>query len=169
MKEIDDLFGTWLAGFTAGEGCFLINKDTRRNKHINYTCRFVITLRDDDSPILEEIHKTLGIGIIRDLPAHPGNPRNAQPQTTFRVLTINDCAKLVELFEKYPLRAKKQQDFSIWKLAVAELQKPVDCRDPDLLEYYCLKIKEVRQYEIQKEITQPIVKSLQLTIEFKEE
>ena len=88
------------------------------------------------------------------------------PQIVFQISAVDECAKLVEIFEKHPLRSKKQRDFAIWKQAVAELQKPVDQRNADLLEYYFLKIQEVRRYEKQEELERPKIKKLQLTIEF---
>lgn len=168
MLEIDDLWGSWFAGFTDGEGCFSIRKAKRNNPCTSYVCRFRINLRDDDRAILEEIRKTLGIGIIYDVPVYPNRTANARPATALEVHAIDECAELVKVFERYPLRAKKRHDFAIWKLAVAELQKPVDCRDPLMLDYYFCKIKEVRQYEAQEELSKPIVIDLQLTIKFEE-
>lgn len=166
MKEIDGNFRNWFAGFTAGDGCFSITKKNRDNPCANYRCRFQITLRNDDRPILEEIHETLGIGSIYGKPACLSNDFNHQPTSEFYVTAINDCARLVELFEKYPLRAKKQRDFEVWKQAVTELQKPVNERNPDLLKYYFYEIKETRKYKGRRELTIPKIKKLQLTIEF---
>jgi len=164
MNEITDDFGNWLAGFTDGEGHFQIAKQNGSNPRTNYKCRFRIGLRDDDKAILEEIHYALGIGTISANPIR--DKHNGQPQTRFCVNALDECAELMKLFDRYPLRAKKQQDFEVWKLAVAELLKPRRCRDADLLEYYFLKIKEVRKYEKQVEISRPITIDVQLTIRF---
>lgn len=166
MKEIDDLWGSWFAGFADGEGCFTIGKRNDKNPCACYRCRFIINLRDDDRAILEEIRDTLEMGVRYDKPASTYGGRNGQPSTVFQLQSINDCAELVKLFERYPLRAKKRHDFEIWKQAVAELQKPLDCRDPLMLDYYFCKIKEVRQYEAQDELEQPIIIDLQLTLKF---
>lgn len=166
MKEITDAFGNWFAGFTDGEGCFCIGKRNYKNRCAQYQCRFAINLRDDDKPILEKIRDTLGIGFVYDRPAYFRPSRNAQALSDFCLQSIKECAQLVKFFEKYPLQAKKQNDFAIWKLAVAELQKPLDCRDADLLEYYFLKIKQVRQYAAQAELPRPKKIELQLSIEF---
>lgn len=168
MKEITDYWGGWFAGFTDGEGSFQIIKRNRRSPCANYECRFSIQLRDDDRPILDKIRNTLGFGTTRDKPFYPGATRNARPLTEFYVCAIADCAELVKFFERYPLQAKKQRDFEIWKQAVAELQKPVDCRDPDMLEYYFQMIKEVRRYDGQELPVKPITINLQLTIEWGE-
>lgn len=166
MKAISDYQGGFLAGFAAGEGCFTIDKNHKNNPRTDYKCRFVINLRDDDKSILEKIHDTLEMGTIYDLPARSDGIRIRQPQAVFTIAAIKDCVELVKLFDKYPLQAKKQDDFAIWKKAVKELQKPVDCRDADLLEYYFLKIREVRKYEKQDELVKPKRIEFQLTIDF---
>ena len=178
MNEIDDNFGNWLAGFTDGERCFRISKwnKNKRNPSACYGCQFKIGLRNDDRPILEEIRDTLGIGFIRDQVANTYGGHNNQALAIFQVYTTAECVKLVKLFKKYPLRAKKQHDFLVWKEAVKELQKPIACRSPDKLEYYFLKIKQVRQYEVQDDLEKPAprsgipqggtIKELQITIKF---
>ncbi len=152
MNKIDDVFGNWLAGLVDGEGCFQIEKRGRNNASANYKCRFHLVLRDDDKAIIEEICNILEVGTICISPARPSNGRNNRAVTRFYIGAINECTQMVKLFEKYPLRTKKKRDFTIWKQVVEELQKPVDKRNPDLLEYYYLKIKEVRQYETQEEL-----------------
>lgn len=166
MKEITDAFGNWLAGFTDGEGCFAIHKDNRHSSCAKYRCLFEISLRDDDKAVLFKIRNMLRIGIIYARPVQTSGSCNTRPQTVFYVSAIGDCAKLVKVFSKYSLQAKKQRDFAIWKQAVKELQKPFKRRDADLLEYYFLKIRQVRQYEAQEELPKPKKIELQLSIEF---
>jgi len=111
---IDPAFGHWLAGFTDGEGAFVI-----RESNGTYPCMFEIGLRRDDTSILETIQQTLGIGRInfshqRDTILRP----NANPKAQFRVQSKRDCIILRDVFNMYPLRAKKAQDFVIWSAAV---------------------------------------------------
>lgn len=108
MKEVTDAFGNWLAGFTAGEGSFQIGKRNYKNPHTNYECCFQIDLRNDDCAILEEIREKLGMGTICTYSPRLNDGRNALPQAKFRVFAINDCAELVKLFAKYPLKAGKR-------------------------------------------------------------
>lgn len=168
MKEIDGYWASWFAGFTDGEGCFIIGRDNRGSPGAKYRCRFKIDLRDDDKVILDEIHETLGMGVVRDKLACLNDGRNRRRQARFDINAINECAELVKVFDKYPLRAKKQRDFEIWKEAVAELQRPIDYRDPDMLEYYFEMIKEIRWYDEQEELVKPITVNLQLTFDFHE-
>jgi hypothetical protein len=109
---VDDSFGHWFAGFTDGEGCFRI-KRTNQN---TFQCRFSIGLRADDAPILHEIHDRLGgIGTL----CHSGKDNIKQEQWRLEVNAKRHVGLLVEVFDRYPLRAKKAQDFAIWRDAVA--------------------------------------------------
>lgn len=107
---IDDAFGNWFAGFTDGEGCFRI-KPTNQG---TFQCRFSIGLRADDEPILREIHERLGIGTL----CHSGRNNVKQEQWRLEVNAKAHVLKLVEVFNRYPLRAKKARDFAIWREAV---------------------------------------------------
>ncbi len=164
--KVSDAFGYWFSGFTDGEGCFEIGKRNGRNPCANYKCHFTISLRDDDQFILEAIHGILDIGTIRNVPARTNDARNRQPQVEWVAYAIADCAKLVEIFERFPLQAKKQKDFSVWRCAVVELQKPVSNRNPELLDYYFHRIRQVRQYEASQAIPKPVIVDTQLMIDF---
>lgn len=166
MRDITEFWAGCFAGFTAGEGCFVIAKRNNRNPRTNYQCQFIITLRDDDRTYLKELQHILQMGKIRDMPVHCSHSPNARPTARFEIKAIEECVQLVRFFEKYPIPSKKRRDFEIWKQAVFELQKPVDCRDPDLLEYYFHAIKAVRQYESVESPAKPITINLQLSINF---
>jgi hypothetical protein len=124
---VEDAFGHWLAGFADGEGCFTI-----LCVNGTYVPSFQINLRADDAPILVEIHDTLGIGFLTT-PRKTGGPNK---QIAWMVSDRQGTAKLVEIFDKYPLRAKKRRDYEIWRKAVRERnritqgsRKRGECRD----------------------------------------
>lgn len=124
MQEIDSEFGHWFAGFTDGEGCFTIQPVSRY-----FYCRFIIGLRSDDAPIIYEIHQKLSIGTIRE---KTSPSMQGYSQITFDVSSKSDCLVLRDLFQTYPLRAKKARDFSIWSEALEvslERRKSPDYRD----------------------------------------
>lgn len=137
---MDDAFGNWFAGFVDGEGCFLIQRSNKGT----YTCKFSITLRDDDSHILEVIRSTLGFGRIY---LRPQVYNGTMPQNQWRCDKKSDCASLVEILNQYPLRAKKRQDFVIWSEAVNwwMLQKRSGI-DWSVLEKYMNDLRNGRQY-----------------------
>jgi hypothetical protein len=115
-----DGFGHWFAGFVDGEGCFVIfgGSPTART---DYHCRLVIEVRYDEQPILTEIQRRLGIGSIQRLP-HRRAPTSA-PLTRWFVRSKADCAALVEVLDRFPLRAKKARDYAVWREAVAVRQR----------------------------------------------
>jgi LAGLIDADG DNA endonuclease family protein len=120
--ENRDNFGHWLAGFTDGEGCFMIRTNRRQGGRGEwFDCRYAITLRADDLPILKRIQQFVGCGsIMREKrPARPG----ANLRASYHVCHREDCQKVVEVFTRYPLRAKKSRDFACWTEAVAEINK----------------------------------------------
>jgi hypothetical protein len=127
IDTLNPFFCNWIAGFTDGEGCFMISIDKRRS---TFRCRFHLELRSDDKCILQQIVKELGIGI-----AQPSKrkQKNEKTKPAFRYIIQNkeSCLKLCELFSHYQLRSKKANDFLIWREAVYEWvnHKPGDSWD----------------------------------------
>lgn len=148
MVMEEELFRAWFSGFVAGEGCFIIHTkvDCRQ-----FRTKLQIGLRDDDLDILIEIQERLQMGKIRRY-AYQHKRVNANPGATWTVVKQADCQKLVEIFQKYPLRAKKQKDFEIWREAVAENTKSIKQRNLGKLRYLHDKLKLVRQYEPVEEL-----------------
>jgi hypothetical protein len=118
--EFDDAFGHWLAGFADGEGCFSILHHKGREA---YHCQFIIGLRDDDTAILREVHARTGLGYLRRREVCPSSVKNARAQTYWVVHRKTDCLALVEIFDRYPLRAKKARDYAVWREAVLEWER----------------------------------------------
>jgi len=120
-----DTFGHWLSGFVDGEGMFLLKWHTCRDYQIP-VAGFEIHLRLDDRSILEEIRDFLGVGTFYDRPERIHGPEKtrSKPQLCYRVNITKHLAKVVvPNFERYPLRAKKRNDFAIWKQGVALLYR----------------------------------------------
>ena len=90
------------------------------NGRSGYTCRFQVKLRDDDIAILEEIQRRTGLGTIRIDTSRTPTP-GGKPRAVWRVSSKRECTVLTRLFDRYPLRAKKRNDFLLWKMAVADL------------------------------------------------
>lgn len=105
-------FASWLAGFIDGEGCFTVKGHSRGT----YAPSFRIKLRSDDAGILEGIRRTVGIGTVSNIPGSGGS----EDQVAWTVSDKEGCQRLVDLLDKYPLRAKKRNDFLIWREAVCE-------------------------------------------------
>ena len=115
---IDSAFGNWFAGFTDGEGCFVIDRTTggRKSDSFCYGCRFRISLREDDRGILEKIQEELGgIGFISK---RAPTKKNQNPWVAYVIHKKSDCQVVQATFQVYPLRAKKARDFEIWSEAL---------------------------------------------------
>lgn len=143
--QVPDDFGYWFAGLVDGEGYLSISLDSRHN---GACCALRIKLRDDDTDILENIQATLGIGRLFHYP----NPSNKQsnPQIEYRVGRIGDVIHvLLPLFERYPLRTKKQRDFVIWARAARLIHGKHHHTDNGREELMRLKleIEQVRHYK----------------------
>lgn len=107
--EIPDDFGHWLAGFADGEGCFYIGS----RQGSRWLCSFRIRLRFDDAPILEEIQARTGLGRLSRIERRG----DANPECSWVVHRKRDIQRLVEVFDAFPLRAKKRRDYVIWREA----------------------------------------------------
>src|SRR3990167_2731706 len=110
-------FGYWFSGLTDGEGSFGCVLGSRP-KHLPQP-QFQIRLRADDRPVLEYIHRTLGIGNLYEYKSIT-NPQGyvSKPAVTFMVNKKSDTAKIVELFRQFQLRSKKKRQFEIWSQIV---------------------------------------------------
>lgn len=119
-------FCSWLSGFIDAEGSLNINvSEYKTGSSSGYTrrnCAFNLRLRCDDGPIIETIQGRLGVGSMH-LDKQERAKRygvNSKPAFNLLVGGINQLHDIiVPLLEKYPLQAKKHNDFEIWKRAVA--------------------------------------------------
>lgn len=117
LDHVPSDFGHWLAGFIDGEGCFSI---LYRSTNRTYACGLTIALRDDDAAVLEAIRETLGFGSLSAIRRSASKRGfDTKPGALWRAGTRLDCLRLVRLLDRYPLRAKKARDFTIWREAVA--------------------------------------------------
>lgn len=110
----------WFAGFVAGEGCFFIGRDRREPYGTYFVPALKIALRDDDVAVLYEIQAAFGGRIEEHHINRAMSQRgfNAQPQARWTTGGKVVLAGLVAYFDRFPLRAKKGDDFEIWREAV---------------------------------------------------
>jgi hypothetical protein len=145
-------FGHWLAGFFAGEGHLSVRLHQATRGTYNYTCAAGITLRADDAAVLREIASAVGTGNVTYLPDTRGNP-NWRPRAVWTVGSKPGCRRLVEIFDAYPLRAKKAADFAVWREAVEEWERmrypgPGRFNDWSRMAGYYRAIREAREYAV---------------------
>lgn len=116
-KDLDPAFGNWLAGFIDGEGSFNIGYLPKQD---TYQCRMTIVIRDDDLDVLEQAVAFSGVGTLSFCDYHAKMQGNANPHARWLVTTRSGCLRIVELLDRFPLRAKKAKDYAIWREAVIE-------------------------------------------------
>jgi hypothetical protein len=137
---VDDAFGHWLAGFIDGEGCFIIKANPKRGR-VHYACVFEISLRADDAAILHECARRTGLGQVHEKRGRI-TERRPNPFVRWQMSRRAEALALVELLDRYPLRAKKAQDYAIWKRGVLAHA----ARDTSAVEAARLDLGRVRQY-----------------------
>lgn len=106
----DAAFCYWLAGLIDGEGCFTIKAHTRGTHAPNFTLK----MRADEEGTIRAIQRSAGFGTIQ----HERHEPNSMVK--WSVADKDGCQRLVELLDKYPLRAKKAMDYAVWREAVCE-------------------------------------------------
>lgn len=128
--DIDrDAFGHWISGFSDGESTFQLRaqRDPGTGK-AHPIALFRIALRADDSDVLALIQSYWGCGTLIRFQYKPSDTLNANPHATFSVLKVGDLfGVVIPHFERYPLMAKKRNDFMIWRQGV-ELMAAVQSR-----------------------------------------
>lgn len=117
MPEINPDYGWWFSGLVDGEGSFNLGLSSpRRGYHKAYIRpSFHLGLREDDYEILEEASKRLGLH--KPLYRERANG-NSKPQAELSISSWRGNRRLVDFFDRYPLRSKKKKDYTTWKQAV---------------------------------------------------
>lgn len=130
--NVDRDFGHWFAGLVDGEGCFYIG---------NNGCVFLINMRADEGPMLEEIRDELGLGRIHYRVGTDGSLRN--PSCRYEVSKKKECVALTHLFDEFPLRSKKARDYQVWREAAIAHQNGAH---PSAIRFYAEDLAEARRY-----------------------
>ena len=99
----ENQFYEWLCGLTDGEGSFYIKSVGPRG----FSFRFQLCLHQDDLEMLEFIQKKLGMGKIFSY----------RSQVYFDVTKQGDVARIIDIFDSYPLNTHKHLNFLDFKKA----------------------------------------------------
>lgn len=131
-------WASWFSGLVDGEGCFIIYRVGGKY----HSASFIINMRADDRPMLEEIKRTLGFGAVhRRRRQRTGNDTHA-----YHVSGAKKMLALVRLFDQYPLRSRKRRDYEVWRTFVLLHASPKNATDPRLAELFD-EIKQARRFE----------------------
>ena len=111
-----DDFSFYITGLVDGEGSFSISIQKDPTHRLGYRLKpsFSLGLHKEDLRILNEIRDNLDCGTIYF------NKKMVQ----LKVEDIDSLVdKVIPFFEKYPLRAKKKEDFEIFKKVVLMMSR----------------------------------------------
>jgi hypothetical protein len=103
--------GGFASGLIAGDGHFAIHPT---NGETTWQCHLAVQLRADDTPLLAELCRWSGAGMLQAVPAR----RTSRPQTTWIVQRQADCLRMVSILDRYPLLGKKLGQYEIWREAI---------------------------------------------------
>jgi LAGLIDADG DNA endonuclease family protein len=106
-----ELDGGFAAGLIAGDGHFAIRPN---NGGTTWQCLLAVCLRADDTPLLTELCRWSGAGMLQAVPAQ----RTSRPQTNWIVQRQADCLRMVSILDRYPLLGKKLGQYEIWRKAI---------------------------------------------------
>jgi len=116
-----------------------------------------------DRDLLEQIQKYLGVGRLQQR-LHRGNIDGfARHQTAYLVVEGKSCLKIVDFFEKYPLRGKKKLDFEFWKKAVLQVfscQRHIRTKQ-ELIQLVNIKVEMDKALNCPKRHPQGAIRALQ--------
>ena len=112
----------WLAGFVAGEGCFVIYHKKRYKAGDSLDFSFQITVGVDDSLILEAVQSFLGMGRIYRRKSK--NPK-WQDAANYRVYRRADLLRLLPMLDRHllPMPCKKAAQYLQWRDQLVEYAK----------------------------------------------
>lgn len=99
-----------LAGLLDAEGHF----GMAPNNRVGWRCFCSINLRDDDRDVLIRYREKLGLGHLKSVPARKGS----RAQVCWTITSKLECLALVHLLDWHPLRARKRNEYELWREAV---------------------------------------------------
>ena len=110
MQEVDVETGSYLAGFTDGEGCFYVGVHPTSNVSLGLQVipEFHVSQNGERVSVLQLFVDTLGCGLIKK-----NASANSRDKTyVFVVKRHNDLyERVLPFFQRFPLRSEKQQEF----------------------------------------------------------
>ena len=123
---------SYVTGFTDGEGSFILTiiKDNKYKLGWRVACRFVISLHKKDLILLNSIKNFFNTGNVF---------LAGKDASQYRVESLKGLDIIVNHFDKYPLKTKKQADYILFKLAYNLIKSKSHLTKDGLSELVALK------------------------------
>jgi hypothetical protein len=99
-----DLSPDWVVGFVDGEGCFYVGINPHPKMTLGYQVlpEFRVVQHERDIQVLYALKRFFRCGVVR---------RNGENRYELRIRKLSCLQKVVEFFERHPLKTKKNVDF----------------------------------------------------------
>lgn len=101
--SVVELHPEWVVGFVDGEGCFYVGVNKNKTMSVGYQVlpEFRVVQHQRDIQVLYALKRFFGCGTVR---------RNHEDRYELRIRKIECLKKVVEFFQKHPLKTKKNVD-----------------------------------------------------------
>ena len=99
-----ELSPDWVVGFVDGEGCFYVGINPHPDMKVGYQVlpEFRVVQHERDIQVLYALKRFFRCGVVR---------RNREDRYELRIRKLSCLLRVVEFFEKHPLKTKKNVDF----------------------------------------------------------
>ncbi len=99
-----DLSPDWVVGFVDGEGCFYVGINPHPEMSVGYQVlpEFRIVQHERDIQVLYALKRFFRCGVVR---------RNRENRYELRIRKLACLLRVVDFFERHPLKTKKNVDF----------------------------------------------------------
>ncbi len=123
---------SYVTGFTDGEGSFILTiiKDNKYKTGWRVACRFVLSLHKKDLILLNKIKDFFNTGNVFN---------TGKDASQYRVESLKGLENIINHFDKYPLKTKKQIDYNLFKLAYNLIKNKNHTTKDGLLKLVALK------------------------------
>lgn len=111
-----DLTPDWVVGFVDGEGCFYVGIYEHPEMSVGYQVlpEFRVVQHKRDIQILYALKRFFRFGVVR---------KNHDDRYEYRVRKLEHLLKIVEFFEKHPLKTSKNVNFKKFAKVVRLIEK----------------------------------------------
>lgn len=144
-------FESWFSGFFDGEGYFRVRPARKGNDgRFSFGLSLAIKLRADDADILRQIQKYFRCGTIDYRTGENPHGIKRHDQVVWTVSRQNQLFHVfIPHFERYPLRSRKAEHFSVWKEAVklAYLKQHKTKEGTEKYNKIAIQLVEVRNFK----------------------
>jgi hypothetical protein len=138
METAHALEPWYVTGFVEGAGSFTFNRVGDR-----LTLVFAVRLKSSNRPVLERLRDYFaGAGRIYETARANEEGEATGATCLFRINRVRDLLRVVEHFDKHPLRGSKREAYALWREMVFLRATHLGGRAPDQLARLARRLAE---------------------------